>query len=141
MVAGLLANLTIVLGLLGMLTAGSWTYLDARSRGAGSIAPLWGAGVAGFFPLALFYLYFRRQIGERSEPPSGSENALGVTAFGCLFASLGSLLGGLISPLFTTIDAVTLGWYALGLLPIGIVLGYLVVYGPWIGEPRRPDGA
>lgn len=138
MVVRLLVNLTVLLGLLGMLAAGVWTFLDARARGSGKVAPLWGAGVAGFIPLGLFYLYFRRHIGERDGVPSSAENTAAVTAIGCLTASIGSLVGGLVTSLFTAIDAVTLGWYALGLLPVGIILGYLVVYGPWIGEPRRP---
>lgn len=135
----LLANLVILVGLVGMLSAGLWTYLDSSDRGAGKIAPLWGAGVAGFVPLAVFYLYFRGHIGARTEPPSTAEDTLAVTAIGCLFASIGALSGGMITPLFAEIDAVTLGWYALGLLPVGIVLGYLVVYGPWFGQPRARE--
>lgn len=136
MVVRLLANLPILVGLLGMLSAGIWTYLDAGSRGTGKVAPLWGAGVAGFVPLAAFYLYVRSRLGERDQPPGSGEDAVGVLAIGCIFASIGALLGGQVTAAMTQIDAATLGWYTLGLLPVGILLGYAIVYGPWIGQPR-----
>lgn len=124
----MLANLVLVLAILGVVTAGAWTYLDSRERGAGYIAPLWGLGVAGFIFLVIFYLYFRQFIGDRSSPPDAKERTLAVLSIGSLFAVAVSLF-------IPFPDAVTLGWYLLGLWPIGVLIGYAIVYrNQYLGE-------
>lgn len=117
----LLANLVLLLAILGVVTAGAWTYLDSRDRGAGYIAPLWGLGVTGFIFLGIFYLYFRRFIGKRATPPDARERTLAVLSIGSLFAVAVSLF-------IPFPDSVTLGWYLLGLWPIGILIGYAIIY-------------
>lgn len=116
-----LASLVFVLAVIGVAAAGVWTYHDASARGAGAIAPLWGLGVVGFIPLGLFYVHFRSHIGERATPPRGRETALAVTAIGSIFAAV-------LAPLVSPPDPVTMGWYALGLWPVGIFVGYGIVF-------------
>lgn len=117
----ILGGLWISLALSGAISAGAWTYFDAKARGSGSVSPLWGLAVAGFLPLVPVYLYLRTRIGDRDVAPTSTERTLAVWAIGAVFAIL-------LAPIVAPPESVTVGWYLLGLFPVGILIGYGVVY-------------
>lgn len=120
-VEAVLAVLWLPIAISGVLTAGAWTYRDARARGMGTVSPIWGIAVAGFILLAPVYLVLRSRLGERDDPVSPTDRTLGVWSIG---AVLSVVLAAVVAPP----DPVTTGWYLLGLFPVGIIIGYAVVY-------------
>ncbi len=116
----LLGTLWLPLAISGVMTAGGWTYLDAKARGSGKVSYLWGMAVTGFIPLVLGYLYFRSHIGDRESPTSPTERTLAVWAIGAIMAVI-------VAPLAAPPDPITQGWYLLGLFPVGIIVGYAIV--------------
>ena len=101
------------------ISLGWWTYLDASDRGS-ERAVLW-ALLVGFLlvPVAV-YLLVRDRIGARSGPISDTERAVGT-------ASVGTLVG-VVSGTLAPPDPVTGGLYTFAALPVGLAVGYALVW-------------
>ena len=103
--------------LTGILLA-IWTYIDATER-ASANAVQWAIVAAFLLPVVL-YLLFRDRIGTRSGPMGQTERAIGTAYCGCL--------AGFLSAMISPPDPATAGLYALVFVPVGLVVGYVLVW-------------
>lgn len=100
----------------GILLA-TWTFIDARER-ASERAFQW-AVLAAFVVPVVVYLLFRDRIGERG-PMRPRERAVGTV----FCASLAGYLSAIVSPP----DPASWGLYALVFVPVGLVVGYALIW-------------
>lgn len=95
-------------------------YRDARARGSDSPST-WG-GLCGWIPILLIvYLLYRPRIGGRTEPAGRRERLAGSIGLGFL---LSFLAGAVLSP---PDPFSQLLWFA-GSAPLGVLVGYLLVW-------------
>lgn len=115
-IALMLAWLVIMLS--GPLFLGAWIYIDARRRGSES-SVLVAIGGACLLVPAVIYFFRRDRIGSRG-PMGRGEQLVGMAVLGTLFG----LLGGILSPP----DPAAGGIYALMFVPVGLGVGYVLLW-------------
>lgn len=94
-----------------------WVYYDATARGAeGASRGVW----ALFPPYLLWYLFTRDRLGPRHRPIEGREAIVGSTFVGLFLAVV---LGSVLAPP----DPFTQSLYVAALVPVGGVVGYLLI--------------
>jgi len=106
--------------LLQILGLGSWIIADADARGS-NWPELWGAGCIVIPPLIFVYLFIRSRIGRRDEPLVRNERILGTAV---LSSTVALVLSGILSPP----DPFTRIFYYILLLPVGVLIGYWLVW-------------
>lgn len=115
-----LAGVVLLAYLVGLLAIGYWVYRDARERG--SDGPSSWALAAALVPLMLaVYVAYRSRIGERSHRSDRPERAAGSYVVGFLFAFVS---GAMLSPP----DPFSQLLWFVGALPVGLIVGYLLVW-------------
>jgi len=115
-----LAGVTFLAYLVGLLTIGYWVFRDARERGSDGSSS-W-AIAAALFPLMLVvYVFYRSRIGERGQHADQRERAAGSYIVGFLLAFVS---GALLSPP----DPFSQLLWFVGALPVGLLVGYLLVW-------------
>lgn len=117
-----------------------WIHVDATERGSDA-ALLWAGGSAVFGPLIIGYLLYRSEIGERTHLAMASERAIGTFVVAHLVAiQLWFVLrySGVITPPISSLGVELL--YYVGLLAVGLVPGYWLVWKRGWARTRRKVG-
>lgn len=80
-----------------LVAAAYWTYADAAARGS-DMAWLWGVAVVLTAVAAVLYLAARRDLGDRTRPPSTGQRAAATFVLGAVLATPLTMLVAPVAP-------------------------------------------
>lgn len=119
MVVDLVLLVVVLNSFLALLLTGCLIFYDSCSRGS-DYAKRWGVASALIPFIALIYLFWRGNIGERNVSVKRGERIGGTI----LVASISSWF---FSFVLSPPDPITIGYNSLYVFPLGLVVGYIIV--------------